>query len=130
RAADVLQLAGADALRPERVTVVVLVDRETLAADLAVVALLAVGERVRALEAVLTEEEEEIELALHVELALHLVDTEQMLPARGLEQVRRVDGAGGDSAPRVQFDEAVVLDDLGEFALIEHSVNGHLSPSP
>src|SRR5262249_1178896 len=130
RVPDVLELAGRDAIGTEDVAVVVAIHREALATRLAVVAPLPVGQRLRTGEVVLAEEEQQIELALHLELALPLVDAQQMTSARRLEQVRRVDGPVGDAARGVQTDEAVVLDDLGELPLIEHSVNGHLRPSP
>src|SRR2546422_4476023 len=70
-----LELRGADALRAQRVAIVVAVDGEALPARLAVVVSLAVGDRLRAREAVLAEEEEERseEHTSELQSRLHLV---------------------------------------------------------
>src|SRR5690349_20437680 len=64
RAPDALELRARHAVGAERMAVVPAVDGETLPGVLAIVASLAVRERLRAREAVLAEEEEEVELAL------------------------------------------------------------------
>src|SRR6267143_1771209 len=72
----------------QRVTVVVAVHREALAARLAVVPALAIRQGLRTREPMLAEKEQEVELAFHLELALHLVDPQEMLSARRLQQIR------------------------------------------
>src|SRR5262249_60906278 len=85
RAADVLQARAREAIGPHDLPVEPPVEGQALAAALPVQPSLPVGHRLGALEPVLAEIDQQVELALHVQLALHLVDPEQETTALGLE---------------------------------------------
>src|SRR5205085_12262708 len=90
-AAGVLDLAERQVRRLARVTINKLVEGETLAAELAVLASLAIDDQLRTREAVLAQVEEEIDLTLHLDLALHFVDLEEIPAFGGIQPVVRVD---------------------------------------
>src|SRR5262249_25494756 len=127
---DALELTVGEAFGGNDVPVVVAVDREALPARLPVVTSLPIGERLGAREAVLAEEEQQVELSLDLELALDLLDAQQVAAAGRLQEVVGVDRPGGDAARSYQSNQTVVFRDLGELLPVELSVNGHLRPSP
>src|SRR5262249_61159925 len=86
---------------------------------------LAIVNRLRTGKSGLAETDQEFKLTLHVELALHLVDAEQMAPAGSLETVVRVDGAGRHALRGDELHESVVLHDIGEFGFAELRVDCH-----
>src|SRR5262249_45636915 len=125
RAAGLLEAVGGEAICRDHMAVDPAIERHPLAADLAIEATVAIGDRLRTCEAGFAGEEQEVDLALHVELALHLVDAQQMLAARGLEHEVGVDRAGRDPTRAGQTDESVVADDLVEHRALEYRVHRH-----
>src|SRR5262245_54083697 len=124
-AADVLEPDGGQALRGDDLAVLPAVDRDALPAALAVPAPLPVGDGLGAGKAVLAQVDQQIELALHVELTLDLVDPEDMAAAGRLQAVVRVHRAMRDRRHRRESHEGVILHDVGEFWLAEFGVHGH-----
>ena len=90
--ADIFQLGGGQIVWHDAVAVNVPIERHLLPVPIAAVAAATVGQRYRTRKTVLAEEKEQIELTLHFDLALHLVDFDDELPTHRLEQVVRVDG--------------------------------------
>src|SRR5262249_4505419 len=95
------------------------------AAELAILPSFAIRQRLRARERMFAKEHEKIDLALHFELALHLVDLEEELPPRGVEQVVSVDRAARYAVAQQELAEPVVLYDLRELFTIDQGVDGH-----
>src|SRR6185295_3094866 len=95
-----------------RVAVDELVERQALAAELAILAALPIDDELRARKAVIAEIEEAVDLALDLDLALHFIDLEEEPPLRRVESIVRVDGAGGDAGRGLQLAESIVLSKL------------------
>src|SRR4029453_17037478 len=75
----------------DAVPIDVAVDRELLAGPIVTVATAAIGQRDRAGKSVFAKKEQQIKLALDLDLTLHFVDLYNELPAHRLQQVVRVD---------------------------------------
>src|SRR5262249_17495130 len=130
RAADVLQAGDREAIGAHDLSVEPSVEGQALAAALPVQASFPVGHRLRALEPVLAEIDQEVELALHIQLALHLVDPEQETPALGLQAEIRVHRAFRDGGECAEFHQAVILHDVRDFSLAECGVDCHPVSAP
>src|SRR5262249_20530768 len=117
-ASDVLELVHRELARIESITFDMSIERNAFAAELPIVPSLAIRQRLRARERMFAKEHEKIDLALHFELALHLVDLEEELPPRGVEQVVSVDRAARYAVAQQELAEPVVLYDLRELFTI------------
>src|SRR5579864_5119832 len=100
--------------------------RNALVIEVAVVAPHPILHRMRAWKRMLTQEAQQIELALEFVLALDLVDAEQKAALRGLEEIVAVDRTLRNRGKGTHPAHAVIIGKFLEERFGELSINGHL----
>src|SRR5207244_4108035 len=100
-------------------------DRHALVAIFAVVASLAILQRMRTGKGVLAQKREQVDLALHLHLTLDLIDPDQELSLIRLDRVVAVDRAVRNGSDATDAAEGVILSEVFEEGFAQLGVNSH-----